>query len=76
VSTWLIWWFVIALVTTLVIVVVIAGLVRHAMVLGRAAERLQEEVGPLAGEIAAEGDRASARAARLRMPGVGREPRG
>jgi hypothetical protein len=76
VSTWLLWWFVIALVTTLVIVVVIVPLVRHALVLGRAAERLQEEVGPLADEIATEGDRASGHAARLRMPGVGREPRG
>jgi hypothetical protein len=76
VSTWLVWWFVIVLVTTLVIAVVIVGLVRHVLVLGRAAERLQEEVGPLVDQIGAEGDRASAHAARLHGPGVGRRPRG
>jgi hypothetical protein len=76
VSSWLIWWFVIVLVTTLVITVVIVGLVRHGLVVGRAAERFQEEVGPLADQISAEGDRASAHAARLRVPGRRREPRG
>ncbi len=75
-STWLIWWFVIALVTTLVIVVVIVGLVRHALVLGRAAKRFQEEVGPIANEIGVEGDRASGRAAGLRPSGLGRDHQG
>jgi hypothetical protein len=59
-----------------VITIVIVGLVRHGLVVGRAAERFQEQVGPLADEIAAERDRASAHAARLRMPGLRREPRG
>jgi hypothetical protein len=76
VSSWLIWWFVIVLVTTLVITVVIVGLVRHGLVLGRAAQRFQEEIGPLTDEIAAERDRASARAARLRTSGLGHAPRG
>jgi hypothetical protein len=75
VSTWLIWWFVIALVTTLVIVVVVVGLVRQALVLGRAGKRFQDEVGPLADEISREGDRASAHAARLRSPGLGHRRR-
>jgi hypothetical protein len=76
VSSWLIWWFVIVLVTTLVITVVIVGLVRHGLVVGRAAERFQEEIGPLADQIAAEGGRASAHAARLQVPGRRPEPRG
>jgi hypothetical protein len=76
VSTWLIWWFVLALVTTLVLAVIVVGLVRHAMVLGRAAQRFQDEVGPLGDEISGEADRASAHAARLRPPGLGRGRRG
>jgi hypothetical protein len=75
VSTWLVVWFVISMVATAAVLACLVALVRHALVLGRAAERLQEEVGPLADEIATEGDRASGHAARLRMPGVGREPR-
>jgi Flp pilus assembly protein TadB len=76
VSTWLIWWFVLALLTTLVIVVVIVGLVRQALVLGRAARRFQDEVAPLADQISGEADRASAHATRLRPPGLGRGRRG
>jgi hypothetical protein len=54
-------WLVVALVSTAAVAAVLVGLVRHAFVLGRALQRFQREVAPLAEEIAALGDRASER---------------
>jgi hypothetical protein len=54
-------------VSTLAIAVVLVGLVRHVFLLGRTLRRFQEEVQPIAEDIAVEGERASSRAARLPM---------
>jgi hypothetical protein len=62
-------WFTVTLVTTLMVLAVLIGLVRHVLGLGRTLRRFQEEVTPIAEEISAEGDRASARASRLPSPG-------
>jgi hypothetical protein len=62
-------WFTVTLVTTLMVLAVLIGLVRHVLRLGRTLRRFQEEVTPIAQEISAEGDRASARASRLSPPG-------
>jgi len=52
---------IVGLVSTLAIAVVLVGLVRHVFLLGRTLRRFQEEVQPIAEDIAAEGERASSR---------------
>lgn len=61
-------WIIVGLVSTLAIAVVLVGLVRHVFLLGRTLRRFQEEVQPIAQDIAAEGERASSRAAGLSSP--------
>jgi len=56
-------WIIVGVVSTLAIAVVLVGLVRHVFLLGRTLRRFQEEVQPIAEDIAAEGERASSRAA-------------
>ena len=65
-STWLLVWFVIGMVTTVAMVAFLVALVRHVLVLGRTARRMQEEISPLAQQITADVDRAGRRASSLR----------
>ncbi|HEV8621728.1 MAG TPA: hypothetical protein VGR33_02415 [Actinomycetota bacterium] len=58
-------WIIVGVVSTLAIGVVLVGLVRHVFLLGRTLRRFQEEVQPIAEDIAAEGERGSSRAAHL-----------
>ena len=58
-ESWLVVWLVIGLTTTAALLVMLGFLVRHAILLGRTAGRMQEELQPIADELAA----ASARAA-------------
>ena len=67
-STWLVVWFIVAIVSTAAVIACLIALVRHVMVLGRSARALQEAVRPLADQIAADGDRASKRSASLQVP--------
>jgi hypothetical protein len=60
-------WIIVGVVSTLAIALVLVGLVRHVLLLGRTLRRFQEEVQPIAEDIAAEGERASSRAAGLPM---------
>jgi hypothetical protein len=69
VDTWLVVWLVVVLVTTVALVVFVAGLARHALVVGRSAQRMQEEVKPLAEEIAHGSARAGDRVGSLQIPG-------
>jgi hypothetical protein len=62
VGTWLIVWFVIGIVSTLAVLACLAALIRHLMVLGRTARRMQEELAPVVREISHGGSRAGARA--------------
>ena len=73
-STWLVVWLVLTSLSILALIAVLAGLVRHALVLSRSLSRFTEEVGPLAAEIGREGERASERGSHLEAPG--RTPRG
>lgn len=50
-STWLIVWFIVAVVTTLALIAFFVALGRHVLVLGRTAKRMQEEVQPIADDI-------------------------
>jgi len=58
-------WIIVGVVSTLAIAVVLVGLVRHVLLLGRTLRRFQEEVQPIAEDIAVEGERASSRAGGL-----------
>lgn len=64
-GTWLIAWFVIGIVSTIAVLACLMALIRHLMVLGRTARRMQEELAPVVREIAEDGQRASARASGL-----------
>ena len=64
-STWLLVWFVIGIVSTIAVLAFLIALIRHMVVLGRTARRMQDELAPIAQEIATQGDRASERASRL-----------
>lgn len=64
-STWLVVWIVLGAVSTLALLALVLALGRHVLILGRTARRFQEEVGPIADEIAREGARASEHADRL-----------
>jgi hypothetical protein len=74
VSTWLVVWLVILLVATVAIVAVFAGLVRHVLVVGRAAKRFQEEAQPLAADIARTAAEQSAKAEGMKVPGRAARP--
>jgi hypothetical protein len=65
VGTWLVVWFVIGIVSTLAVLACLAALIRHLLVLGRTARRMQEELAPVAREISEEGGRAGGRASEL-----------
>jgi hypothetical protein len=71
VSAWLQWWFIIGIVTTVAMVAFVIALVRHVLLLGRTARRMQEEIAPIARQISSGVDRASTKAASLRPPSIG-----
>jgi hypothetical protein len=61
VTTTAIVWLVIGLLTIVAVSALLIALIRHLIVLGRAAKRFQEEVTPIAEDISALSDRASDR---------------
>jgi Na+-transporting methylmalonyl-CoA/oxaloacetate decarboxylase gamma subunit len=66
-------WLVIGLLTVVAVLALLIALIRHVLVLGRAARRFQEEVTPIAEDISALSDRASSRPKGLRRgPGSDR----
>jgi hypothetical protein len=69
VATWLLVWFLVAILSTIAVIACVAAVVRHVMVLGRSARELREAVQPLADEVRAAGRRASERASSLEVPG-------
>ena len=76
-ETWLVVWLVVGLLTTAALLVMLAFLVRHAILLGRTAGRLREELQPIFDETAAASARAADTAAGLseRASGRGPDPR-
>jgi hypothetical protein len=54
-------WLVVGLVSLVAVLAVLIALIRHLFVLGRAARRFQDEVGPLTREIGELADDASGR---------------
>lgn len=55
-------WLVVGLASTIAVLAVAIALVRHVLVLARALGRFRDAVGPIAGQIASQGDRAASRA--------------
>jgi hypothetical protein len=58
VASWIVVWFVIGIVSTAAVLVCLVGLLRHLLILGRSVKLLQEEIQPIADEVAREGRRA------------------
>jgi hypothetical protein len=73
VNPWILVWLIVAIVTTAALIAFGIALGRHVLILGRTVKRFQEEVQPVAEEIAAGSDRASRKAASLQVPS--RSPR-
>jgi hypothetical protein len=65
VEAWLVVWLVVGLVSTAALLVMLGSLVRHVTLLGRTAGRMQEEIQPIADEVAAASARAAETAAGL-----------
>jgi len=65
VEAWLVVWLVVGLVSTAALLVMLGYLVRHAILLGRTASRMQQELQPIADEVAAASARAADTAAGL-----------
>ncbi len=57
-------WLAIGLVTAVAIVAAVIALVRHAILLVRTVSRFQQEIQPIADDIAAQGKQAALRASR------------
>jgi hypothetical protein len=65
VEAWLVVWLVVGLVTTGALLVMLGYLVRHVILLGRTAGQMQQELQPIADEVAAASARAADTAAGL-----------
>ena len=74
-NTWLLVWLVVAIVTTLVIVAFVVAMIRHVLLLGRTARRMQEEIAPIAQEITTGVDQASRKTSAMQPPSFGPHPR-
>lgn len=68
-STWILVWFIAAVVSTSLVLLCVAGLVRHVILLGRTARQMQDELQPIMEAVSREGQRASTRASSLQPPG-------
>jgi hypothetical protein len=56
-APWLVVWFVVGIVSTAAVLACLAGLVRHVLILGRTVKQLQEDVRPIADDLAKERQR-------------------
>jgi hypothetical protein len=73
-DTWLVVWLVVGLVTTAALLVMLGFLVRHVILLGRTAGRMQEELQPIAEELAGASARTADAAAGLSGRGSAKRP--
>ncbi|MEX2407113.1 MAG: hypothetical protein WD834_07215 [Actinomycetota bacterium] len=58
-------WLIVGLITTVAVSALLIALVRHVIVLARSLGRFQQEVSPIAQDIASAGERASTRSQRV-----------
>ena len=76
---WLVVWFTVGIVSTVAVLACLIGLLRHLLILGRTVRQLQEEVQPIAEDLAKERQRASAHVSAIgerRRQGSSSEARG
>jgi hypothetical protein len=71
VNPWILVWLIVSIVTTTALIAFGIALGRHALILGRSVRRFQEEVQPVAEEIASGSSRAAEKAASLQPPTQG-----
>jgi hypothetical protein len=71
-APWLVVWFVVGIVSTAAVLACLAGLVRHVLILGRTVKQLQEDVRPIADDLAKERQHVDAIGARRRGDSSGR----
>lgn len=71
-SSWLLFWYLIAAVTTVAVLAFLIALVRQGLLVGRTARRFQEEAQPIVDDLSREAARASDRAGSLTPPGKAR----
>lgn len=64
-APWLVVWFVVGIVSTVAILACLIGLMRHVLVLARTVKQLQDDVQPIADDLAKEGQRAGAHASAM-----------
>jgi hypothetical protein len=64
-APWLVVWFVVGIVSTVAILACLIGLMRHVLVLARTMKQLQDEVQPIADDLAKEGKRAGTHASAI-----------
>jgi hypothetical protein len=71
VSTWILVWFIVALVTTAALIAFTVALVRHGLLIARTARRMQDETQPILSDLSRESTRASDHVASLPRPAWG-----
>ena len=64
-APWMVVWFVVGIVSTAAILACLIGLMRHVLILGRTVKQLQDELQPIADDVAKEGQRAGAHASAI-----------
>ena len=64
-ASWIVVWLVIGIVSTAAILACLAGLLRHLLILWRSVKQLQEEIQPIADDVAREGHKASEHASAM-----------
>ena len=67
-TTWVFVWLVLGLVSAVAIMACLAGLARHLLILSRTLKLFNDEVGPVARDIAAQGAQAADHAGNLQPP--------
>ena len=67
-STWILVWFVVAVVSTVALVACGIAMVRHIMLIGRTARQTQDEMQPIIEDMSREGRAASEHAAAFSPP--------
>ena len=67
-STWILVWFILALLSTFALLAFLIGLARQGLLLGRTAKRAQDELQPIVSQISSEGQRAASTASNLKPP--------
>jgi hypothetical protein len=68
VNPWIVVWLVVAIVTTVALIAFVVALGRHTMILFRTVRRFQEEIQPVAEEIAGTAARAADHASSIQPP--------